>query len=1296
MNSAELARMAWTQIWQLTALIAVVAVIVRLMAKRRPHLAYVLWLVVLAKCLTPPIMASPGGIFCWLQPTRSTLVVLKKASSQPAWLESISMSGAGHLALSAAENELLDGNTAQAGTPATPSEAAAFDHVELPGHALARNFDSRSGASSFVASLGLRRALTCAGVFWLAGSIALAVVAAVRLVYCIRGIHRSGSECPADLAALVADLAQRLAVRRPVRLIVSASRVGPVVLGLLRPTIVLPAVVVRGKSPRELEPILAHELLHVRRGDLWTGVWQVAAQAVWWFHPLVWLANRLATRAAEACCDEEAIAELGCDPERYAESLLAVLEQRRGLVSIPAFPGIRPVDVTRERLERIMQLGQGCRTRTPWWCWLVMGAAAGVVLPGAALVGTAEEQPAASSDQEQASPESVGSAAKAREISRTDELPRKDDRQSAAQEIVTVNVANDPGALRPGENIDLVLIDLRHTPKPKRDPRVVVENLDPAIDPPTYEEVVRALPVDPKGNYADLADVARNIVKINIELIASHVGDSRFYPMIGPARLRREHFKCTVRFDKFVRSNWPIPFKSTSETASVVYLDKDHLILNDGAQGNGKPCVVTTETVQVESVAPRNPAKESHEIRVAVSAAQAMSLKAATAAGHLVFFQSATREPKAPENRLRAESAADVGQVSNLSELRINLLPNAATHVNEQAIQASAGQIIESGVVQRKGAIRKAIALRKNAVIVMPDGSTRMSADNAVIDIQYRSTSGETVERLTVTLSGDVGWKSPGLDASAANVIAEWRLPDSQGEPSPGLKMLRLDGSVSLNAAEFAAQKISARADRILVEFAATNAVSARQADDPVRLVLDGRARMSRAAIPTGARSSIEADRIEFSPQRNELKLEGVGRIEDGTGQTLVADFGSAFAAAKDAAAEFRADDGGHKKPPELAPHELVTLTYSVADLVVPVEHAYVNMSEDGAATAKETRRGAQDLFTELIDLIQSTVSPESWETLSGPGSMIPYRTTLSLVVRQTHGVHDEIADLLGQLRRLRDLQCSLQFEVISISGGTAKTASKLDNDQADSNGAATNFTETQLKAFRETIALMEKADSAAAMGGFKLMLFNGQGAELKLRRRLLSKGTAPLPALHVVPVVAADRTAIRLQLAVGASKPLDAMARAQGYIIKKDESLLLDITEERLWNNLAALVGAQPGAVRRQHKIAPAERVFLLITPQIVEIEEKEERLGVDVPARAPLSAIVIEGNKSIETRQIMDLIKTQTGRPLDPKQVREDVRSLVSRRWFHNVETRVSQSNNGPVLIFRVTEKGDQPREP
>jgi len=285
---------------------------------------------------------------------------------------------------------------------------------------------------------------------------------------------------------------------------------------------------------------------------------------------------------------------------------------------------------------------------------------------------------------------------------------------------------------------------------------------------------------------------------------------------------------------------------------------------------------------------------------------------------------------------------------------------------------------------------------------------------------------------------------------------------------------------------------------------------------------------------------------------------------------------------------------------------------------------------------------------------------------------------------------------------------------VISTSGGNVKPALKFETDSSGAGDGATYLSEDQVKTFRDMIRLMEKEEAAAVTGGFKLTFFNGQGAELKLRsRRLLTKTTVPLPALSVAPIIAADRSAIRLQLAVGASKSLDALASTQGYTVKTGQSLLLDLSDAHMRNNLARMVGAQSGAVRRLHKLdlfsrgepgasvqpdkaALAERVLLLITPRIVEFTEEEERRGVDLPSVKSLSAIVVEGNKTIETKAIMDLIETQTGRPLDPKQVKEDIRVLVAKRWFFDVETRVTESNDGPVLIFRVTEKPIQDQSP
>ena len=135
-----------------------------------------------------------------------------------------------------------------------------------------------------------------------------------------------------------------------------ADHIGPAAFGVFQPTIVMPEVLLRGRSLEQVEPVLAHELVHSRRGDPWVAILQLAATVIWWFHPLVWWASREMSRQRERCCDEEAVAGLGYPPAIYARSLLDVLESRRALRPFLAFVGIRPAEVTSKRMENIMKL----------------------------------------------------------------------------------------------------------------------------------------------------------------------------------------------------------------------------------------------------------------------------------------------------------------------------------------------------------------------------------------------------------------------------------------------------------------------------------------------------------------------------------------------------------------------------------------------------------------------------------------------------------------------------------------------------------------------------------------------------------------------------------------------------------------------------------------------------------------------------------------------------------------------------------------------------------------------------
>lgn len=79
-------------------------------------------------------------------------------------------------------------------------------------------------------------------------------------------------------------------------------------------------------------------------------------------------------------------------------------------------------------------------------------------------------------------------------------------------------------------------------------------------------------------------------------------------------------------------------------------------------------------------------------------------------------------------------------------------------------------------------------------------------------------------------------------------------------------------------------------------------------------------------------------------------------------------------------------------------------------------------------------RNGAEPDFDSLVELITTTVSPQSWQEVGGPGAISGYENNLSLVVSQTQEVHEQIADLLEQLRRLQDLQVTIEVRFITLA----------------------------------------------------------------------------------------------------------------------------------------------------------------------------------------------------------------------------------------------------------------------
>ena len=130
-----------------------------------------------------------------------------------------------------------------------------------------------------------------------------------------------------------------LDIQGKVRLYLSPRATTPMTGGLWRPAILLPAAAAKWSGGRR-RAVLTHELIHVRRRDAPRQLVVRAALALYWFHPLAWVASRLAASAREEACDQEVLA-LGARPSQYARHLLAVAGGMSPGPSVLSLPMVR-------------------------------------------------------------------------------------------------------------------------------------------------------------------------------------------------------------------------------------------------------------------------------------------------------------------------------------------------------------------------------------------------------------------------------------------------------------------------------------------------------------------------------------------------------------------------------------------------------------------------------------------------------------------------------------------------------------------------------------------------------------------------------------------------------------------------------------------------------------------------------------------------------------------------------------------------------------------------------------------
>jgi beta-lactamase regulating signal transducer with metallopeptidase domain/Ca2+-binding EF-hand superfamily protein len=315
------------------AVLAVVALAVGRLC-RRPGIVHALWLIVLLKLVTPPIV----GIALPLAIAPAAAPDVPAAVAMP---------------------------DAMAGSPAAPAAAGAAP---------------TSGAATAKATGPHLPWWAMAAGVWATGTAAWTVVLVVRMRR-LKGILRLARPAGGEVQRLADGLARRLGLAGSPPVLVLPARVPPLLWFAGRSArVYLPEALLGRMDRPALATVLAHELAHLKRRDHWVRLLEMAVLGLYWWHPAVWLALRQLHRAEEACCDAMVVGAMPGRRREYAGALLTVAEFLSDTAPprLAAASGIGNVNSIRRRLKMIVNAsGTGSSRVGAAGLWLL----AALVLP---------------------------------------------------------------------------------------------------------------------------------------------------------------------------------------------------------------------------------------------------------------------------------------------------------------------------------------------------------------------------------------------------------------------------------------------------------------------------------------------------------------------------------------------------------------------------------------------------------------------------------------------------------------------------------------------------------------------------------------------------------------------------------------------------------------------------------------------------------------------------------------------------------------------------------------------------
>jgi len=309
------------QSWQIVVLTIVVALATFGLRNRSAHVRYLLWLIVLAKALVPPLYSIPVAVLPQQEP--------RAYVSAPPIAESV-----------ATEHRVPEAAVTESPRPAAVQSQAALSPAVSRRLAM---YDTRAWLA----------------IGWLAGAAALLSYYLLNTLRTQIWLQRWRKALPSESARNIESFFASHGVRHMPRVWLLERINQPFVWGLVCGSIYLPARLLDGRHAKFQASLLGHELSHVIRLDAMINSLQVLAQTVFWFHPFVWWANAKIRAEREKCCDEMTIARLNAPPEEYSEAIVEALaakyKQARPVPSLAVAGQVKNIE---ERIKTMLKPGK--------------------------------------------------------------------------------------------------------------------------------------------------------------------------------------------------------------------------------------------------------------------------------------------------------------------------------------------------------------------------------------------------------------------------------------------------------------------------------------------------------------------------------------------------------------------------------------------------------------------------------------------------------------------------------------------------------------------------------------------------------------------------------------------------------------------------------------------------------------------------------------------------------------------------------------------------------------------------